>query len=405
MSTKFHRLQRLRPRLRKSLAFGFERAIFSHPQGENPDVAPIVIEGPGASEVSDHEFEALWARALSAAEQGYVKICIVLHATRRLEIDARHGQIKTKVRDAATFDKMMGHKQRTLRPDDSASLLRAIGLMNADGSISTRHARKYKQVNHFVELCRPVWEELLQQRSPNHTLRILDLACGNSYLSFVLVEALRLASVPATLLGVDVRSDFIERSRARAQSLEFENMRFEVASIRDAHALAREALEGAADLVLALHACDVATDEALALAIESRTAILCAPCCHAEVARQIDARSKGCSNEHAEDHAGVSSNEDPARLLPALAHHGLLRRSYGELLTDAVRIEMLEAFGYEVTLLEFVAAEHSAKNLLIRAILKRSPDLARLAQIEKRCAELQIAPRLLNLQLQRELQR
>ena len=91
----------------------------------------------------------------------------------------------------------MGGKQRVLRPDRSAALLQAIGIMNADATISARNAKKYKQVNHLVELCRPTWEKLAANRTianrtidAAHPLRIVDLACGNSYLAFVLLEAL-----------------------------------------------------------------------------------------------------------------------------------------------------------------------------------------------------------------------
>ncbi len=351
--------------------------------------------GPAASgETLDAAIAELLDAAETAARSGLVKQTIVLDDRRRLVYDARHGHLKLKTLDAATRLKVMGGKQRLFRPDTSARFLRTIGIMNADGTISTRHARKYKQVSHLAELCRPTWERVQKLRppSPEDPLRVLDLACGNAYLSFVLAEALRLAAVPLRLHGVDVRDDVIARARERAQQLEIQGLSFARATIAQAYsqALGADALAGRPDIVVALHACDTATDEALELAIRSGTpAILCVPCCQHELSSQL--ASQGTHN-----------------ILPALLEHGLLRRAYADVLTDSIRCELLRACGYQVDVVEFVDSEHSAKNLLIRAARRHrgiaDPSRWRLTEVADACAKLGVDPCLLRLLQRREAQ-
>ena len=207
----------------------------------------------------------------------------------------------------------------------------------------------------------------LQRLQP--PLSIYDLACGNSYLTFVLAEALRLADLDATIHGVDRREDVVERSRARADALGWTHLTFDVQPIRNV------ALPGDVDLVMALHACDTATDEALALAIQARAkAIFAAPCCQRELANQLQP-----------DHV-------PA---PALAKVGLLKRDYAATLTDALRVEILQASGYTVDALEFVASDHTPKNLLLRA--HRRGDPRGLDHVQERCTLLGVQPTLLTL--------
>jgi hypothetical protein len=369
LMSKTTKLGRARAKLERKLADGWQRAVFASPEQPDGTRTERVLEGPLA-------FGQLFAAAEAAAEEGLVKQTFVVDATHRIEVDARHGHIKQRTLDEPTIDKIMGGKDRALRPDRSAALLRAIGIMNPDQSISARNAKKYKQVNHLVELCRPVWVGRDASAGP---LRIVDLACGNSYLSFVLLEALRLDGLDARLLGVDLREDVIANSRARAEQLEFADARFVASTLESLEPeVIRDALGGSQQLVISLHACDTATDAALALAIKAEVEwILCVPCCQAELARQLD----GAANV----------------LVPAAVEHGLLRRSFGELLTDALRVEMLEACGYEVAVVEFVASSHTPKNLLLRARRKHAwtPEQWRLDSIRARCQELGVDPALL----------
>lgn len=365
-------LARLRKTLRRQLAPGFVRAVFAYPQGADGAEEPEVVEGPGHAD--EDALRLVCDRAEAAARAGRVKQTFVLDATTRFRVDARHGSGKIQRIDAETVDKMMGGKDRALRPDASADLLRHIGIMNPDGSISAKNAKKYKQINHFVELCRPVWTRLVAHAGTARPLRVFDLGCGNSYLSFVFAEALRLEGIPLRLVGIDRRADVIERSQARADALGWEHLQFRTGSIGDVDLLE---LGGPPDLVVSLHACDTATDEALARAIQSDAhAIFAAPCCQHELAEQLH-------------HAPVS----------ALVRHGLFKQDYAALLTDALRAELVEARGYRVDLLEFVASEHSAKNRLIRAFRHDGRTAQAWDAIVERCEELGVRPRLLALLL------
>ena len=357
------------------------------PEGEDAAGAEPVAAGPASAvRPTPEQLAALFTAAREAARSGLFKQTYVLDERRRVQVDARHGRPALRTLDEAAARKVMGGKDRTLRPDTSDALLRAIGIMNADGSISATHARKYKQVNHLAALCRPTLERLTaaRPRSAADPLRVLDLACGNAYLSFVLAEVLRQDGVPLRLHGVDVRDDVVARSRERAATLEMaDRLSFARATIAEAESDAAVALGGPPDLVLALHACDTATDEALALAIRlGAPAVLSVPCCQHELAAQLAAR-------------------DPATApVPAILEHGLLRGAYADLLTDALRVEILGACGYDVAVVEFVSSEHTAKNLLLRCH-RRHPyapvDRARwrLAPVRARCDQLGVSPDLL----------
>lgn len=384
------KLHRVRVKLERKLARGWARAVFAAPQQPEQTREPEVVEGPGALDPDEAgaaerfaaAFAELWAAAEAAAQAGLVKQAYVLDDRHRIEVDARHGHLKQRELDEGTVAKIMGGKQRPLRPDRSAALLREIGIANADGTISARNAKKYKQVNHLVELCRPLWAGRTAADGP---LRILDLACGNSYLSFVLLEALRLEGLEARLLGVDLRADVIASSEARAATLGFdEHAKFVVRTLEQLELdEVAAALGGPPQVAISLHACDTATDAALSFAIAAGVeSIFAVPCCQAELARQFE-------------RAGVNSAS--ARLFPAALSHGLLRRSLGELLTDSLRVELLAACGYEVAVVEFVASSHTPKNLLLRGRRVRalSPAQWELDDVRQRCTELGVDPALL----------
>jgi SAM-dependent methyltransferase len=383
-------LARLRKTLARHAREGWTRAVFAKP---GQDDAPQVLEGPGPGAPDEASTQALLQAAEVAAAEGRVKQTLVLDEQRRVRVDARHGRGTVVTLDEARARKVMGGKDRALRPDASAPLLRIIGIMNADGTISADSAKKYKQVNHFVELCRPVWERLMAQRpaSAAAPLRVLDLGCGNGYLGFVLAEALRLVEIPTRLHGVDRRADVIEQCRARAQVLGYEGLSFQEASIDEvdlaATPLAAAGLEGAPDLVVALHACDTATDDALALAVRAgASSILAAPCCQHELAEQL---------QHAD-------GAEQAAPVPALLRHSILRKDYAAGLTDALRVELLEACGYHVDAIEFVGSQHTPKNLLLRAHRRHpgtpvEPGRWRLQRVRERCEKLGVRPRLLEV--------
>ena len=353
--------QRLVANLERLLARGGMRAYAAAP-GEAP--VEVVASVP-----------ALCA----AADAGKVKLSLVDGDGRRVALDARHGAIQgSKGREGAE-SRVAGRSSGTgvaaLPAAPAASvaasvaaagpvagprstttgalspaLLRTVGIMNADGSISAQNAKKLKQTRHLVELLRPAWEAAVAARREDRPLRVADLACGNAYLSFVLYDALRAEGIACRLHGIESRPELVKNCEDRARALSFEGMSFSVGRIAEADL---SALGGPPDLVLALHACDIATDEAIALALRAGApAIFVVPCCHAELARQLKGNT-------------------PAS--PALSRHGLLLNDYAATLTDALRAELLDASGYAVDVVEFIDAGHTPKNRLIRAHRRTSP--------------------------------
>jgi SAM-dependent methyltransferase len=239
-------------------------------------------------------------------------------------------------------------KAHPLPPDDPhvRSLLVATGLFSPHGNLRGAGAGKYRQVQHYVELLRPlpIWEAARRERRP---VRIVDGGCGKAYMSLALYAYARLRGLEVDLLGIDSNPEVVESVRRIAAELGYERARFEAATIEEA---AGRPGAGAVDLLVSLHACDTATDEALAAGVRlDAQAIVLAPCCHHELAAQLS----------------------DGEVWDGVLRHGVLRGRLADVVTDALRAQALEVFGYRADVIEFVAAEHTAKNLMIRAVRPR----------------------------------
>jgi SAM-dependent methyltransferase len=218
---------------------------------------------------------------------------------------------------------------------------------------------KYRQVQHYVELVRalPVWER--------DTIRVVDAGCGKAYMSLALVAYGREVGTRVELVGLDANEHVIETVRAIAERLGYDEASFEATTIDE---YARVTGARGADLVVSLHACDTASDEAIAAGVRlGADAIVVAPCCHRELAGQIAARTEK----------------------DAVLRHGLLLGRQADLLTDALRASALEALGYRVDVIEFVSTEHTAKNVMIRAV--RAPSARRAERARREYAQLAAA--------------
>jgi SAM-dependent methyltransferase len=212
---------------------------------------------------------------------------------------------------------------------------------------ATRISRdKERQVQHYVELLRPLplWER--------DSIRVVDAGCGKAYMSLALVAYGREVGTRVELIGVDSNPGVIETVRTIAEELGYDEARFVVASIAELE------LDEPVDLLVSLHACDTASDEAIAAGVRlGAEAVVVAPCCHHELAAQMA--------EHPKD---------------GLLRHGLLLGRQADLVTDALRAAALEQRGYRVDVIEFVASEHTAKNLMLRAELAPAPGRAERAR-------------------------
>ena len=246
-------------------------------------------------------------------------------------VECGSGKISTSV---------LGNREYVIKAGDAQKLLKVIGIMGANGKIKNDKIRKYNQIDHFVELIIPLLKSLCEKGGGKRPVRIIDCACGKSYLSFVLNYYIKeVMGRRCYFTGLDYNETVIEDSKKMAEELGYKNMTF----VRTDIGLYEP--EEEFDLLLTLHACDTATDKALNFAIKNRIShIVCVPCCHRE----------------------MNSNYS----LPgfeSIMKYGILKARIADSLTDGLRANYLEAVGYEVSVVEYISPLDTPKNLLIRA--------------------------------------
>lgn len=213
----------------------------------------------------------------------------------------------------------------------------ALKVMDANGKVVAEKRDKFRQVNHFLEIVSTTIADLDHSRP----IKIVDLGCGKAYLTFALYHYLhRELGLDVEMIGVDLKEEVICSLNAISADCGYDHLRFQCGSIRDF------SLEEPIDMMIALHACDVATDSALAKAVSLQAKIiLAAPCCQHELFAQI---------------------ESP--LLSPLLKHGILKERFSALATDACRALLLNLLGYKTQILEFIDPQHTPKNILIKAV-------------------------------------
>lgn len=233
----------------------------------------------------------------------------------------------------ATHDR---HKVRRMEP--GAPVLTALGIADERGRIIPSARSKYRQVERFLELLDHVIGR------PAGPLRAVDLGCGSGVLTLAAHDHLRRVAPGSIMLGIDTKQELMDRLSATVAGLGWDDIEFRTAPIEDAD------LGEPIDLVIALHACDTATDDALARAVRAGAGvILAAPCCQHDLQTQLD------------------RHRAPDDLEP-LVRDGIMFERLGDLLTDALRAEILRGHGYRTDVVEFVTTDHTPKNLLIRAV-------------------------------------
>jgi SAM-dependent methyltransferase len=248
-------------------------------------------------------------------------------------------------------------KSRRLDPRDP--LFEVVGIAGSDGRIKPSRVAKFRQVQDFLAALDPVVTDLLasvgrEGLSAERPLRVVDLGCGNAYLTFAALRYLTtVKGLPVRVVGVDVKAQARAHNAAAAARLEVSD---QVAFIDST--ITEATVEAPPDLVVALHACDTATDDALARAVRWRApVILAAPCCHHDIQRQLAA----------------AAIPDPYSLV---TRHAILRERFADVLTDALRAAVLRIAGYRVEVIEFVDSAHTPRNALIRAVRTGAPPSA-----------------------------
>lgn len=369
-------MDELKKILETSLDINFVRAVISNPRvkGEILKVKIRPIEKKGSLYF---QFEAYTKTqvfhenvpALKAAE----RILSYMHTFRQMQMTAggkeytvlvsKKGKITvTEKRNKDNLPKVdLSHnrsKKYILEEGKAVPFLVDLGVMTKEGKVVNAKFDKFRQINRFLEFI----EDILPQLDKDKELTILDFGCGKSYLTFAIYYYLHeLKGYDIKIIGLDLKQEVIAHCSRLAVKYGYEKLSFLMGDIAEYTGVDR------VDMVVTLHACDTATDHALAKAVGwNAKVILSVPCCQHELNRQI-------------------GNED----LSPILDYGLLKERMAALVTDGLRAKYLEREGYESQILEFIDMEHTPKNILIRAVKKASGcDRKKAAEEIRRCEEL-----------------
>jgi hypothetical protein len=235
-----------------------------------------------------------------------------------------------------------------IRPGQSIELLKELHILTRDGKLNQDSRRKLKQVYHLFQFIEKL---LLELPVKDGGLTLADHGAGKSYLGFIIYDLFFKAQQAGHIYGIETRAELVQKSRELAAQLGFGRMSFLNLSV--AESAQSDALPAHIDMVTALHACDTATDDAIAFGLQKQARFMVlVPCCQAEVARALS------------QHKALSLTRTP---LAELWRHPLHTREIGSQITNVLRCLYLEAWGYQVTVTELVGWEHSMKNELIIA--------------------------------------
>ncbi len=228
-------------------------------------------------------------------------------------------------------------KSYIIEDGEPVDFLIRLGVMNENGKVVSKRYDKFRQINRFLEMV----ADVIPKINKDKTLNIIDFGCGKSYLTFALYHYLvNILNLDVNIIGLDLKEDVILFCNEVAMDLNYDRLKFIHGDIKD-----YEGLDNV-DMVVTLHACDIATDAALVQAVNwEAKAILSVPCCQHEFYDKI---------------------HNP--VLEPMLNHGIIKEKLASLVTDSLRANVLEILGYQVQLLEFINMEHTPKNILIRAI-------------------------------------
>ena len=237
------------------------------------------------------------------------------------------------------------NKNRLLNPNDP--FLMEVGISDSKGVIKPSKSDKYMQVEEFLRILAPTLKNAIEagqihKPTRDKPLTITDLGCGHAYLTFGAHQYLQAEAIPVSVVGIDIRPKSRDRNIAIAEKLGIEkSIAFRAEEIS-------ETTVTKTDVAIALHACDTATDDAIAWAVQSDAKLLfIAPCCHHDLQSQL------------------SEIPEPWSML---TKHGLMKERISDLITDALRAQILRLLGYRVDVIEFIGGEHTPRNLMIRAV-------------------------------------
>ncbi len=289
--------------------------------------------------ISREELREYLEQQLAGIEKATVKI---IERGSVVQLKILPGDVKMEINtqdEPAQHQKTpeYGTRQDFIRAGEAEELLKAVGIMSPEGQIKADKRRKFYQVDRFIELI----DEIIEEQPDKGKITILDCGCGKSYLSFVLNYWLtEKKRMPCKVIGIDDNADVIASSRKIQKQLGYHNMEFRQGKIMDFHS------SSDIDMVLSLHACDTATDEALALGLHLESKyIIAVPCCQAALHQKIDFNQ-----------------------WKPISKHNIFHNRLADIFTDGLRAAALEAYNYRVSVVEYVSPLETPKNIMLRAI-------------------------------------
>jgi SAM-dependent methyltransferase len=330
---------------RRNMSVDFERI----------DIRPVEIKGVLHLQLMQNDGRATTTKNLlpSALEvdqlltSGYANILVESTQEAYSIRVTKSGDAQVHTEKRALEQNLSHDKKKDRLLDASDPFLREVGIADAKGVIKPSRQDKYKQVEEFLRLLSPALNAAIEagqihKPTPANPLRITDLGCGHAYLTFAAHQFLMSSGIPVVVTGIDIRPESRDRNNVIAQKLGIaSSISFKAEEISKTTA-------DAADIAIALHACDTATDDAIAWAVNGGAKLLLiAPCCHHDIQKQIEAAPEPWG---------------------ALTKFGLMKERLGDLLTDSFRAQLLRIVGYRVEVIEFVGGEHTPRNLMIRAV-------------------------------------
>jgi len=322
---------------------------------ERIDIRPVEIKGVLNLQLMQSDGRTTTAKNLlpSAIEvdqllnSGYANIMVESTFEAYSIRVTKSGDAQVHTEKRALEQNLSHDKKKDRLLDASDPFLREVGIADAKGVIKPSRHDKYKQVEEFLRLLSPALNAAIDagqihKPTADNPLRITDLGCGHAYLTFAAHQFLMNSGIPVVVTGIDIRPDSRDRNNAIAEKLGItKTISFKAEEIS-------KTTSDSADIAIALHACDTATDDAIAWAVNGGAKLLLiAPCCHHDIQKQIDAAPEPWG---------------------ALTKFGLMKERLGDLLADSFRAQLLRLVGYRVEVIEFIGGEHTPRNLMIRAV-------------------------------------
>jgi SAM-dependent methyltransferase len=322
---------------------------------ERIDIRPVEIKGVLNLQLMQNDGRATTTKNLppSAVEidqllnSGYANIMVESTEEAYSIRITKSGDAQVHIEKRKSEQNLSHDKKKDRLLDSNDPFLREVGIADAKGVIKPSRQDKYKQVEEFLRLLSPALNSAIeagQIHTPTtqNPLRITDLGCGHAYLTFAAHQHLIKSGIPVVVTGIDIRPDSRDRNNAIAVKLGItETISFKAEEIS-------KTTSESADIAIALHACDTATDDAIAWAVNGQAKLLLiAPCCHHDIQKQIEVAPEPWG---------------------AITKFGLMKERLGDLLTDSLRAQLLRLVGYRVEVIEFVGGEHTPRNLMIRAV-------------------------------------